>query len=537
MGEKMSFKQKLQVKKESQFQEMLKEQQQNQKEQQELQEELKEHFDEKFLMAKQNINAVEIPKLIQRRAQQVFSKYHVKDIRDMGQNFINLYQKLHQGEKPQDYLTVDPFISSFDIKKDLSSGANDYIYLRDSKLSKVEADALAEKKRQERVQKQKENREKTEKARQNSRQDDEDIDELNIDNRFQQKEQTNEEIIRKQNQENPNQQLLKYNQNMAIAYLLRKLPGTYAVQKRIINEIKKRLPEFQPTSFLDYGAGLGQSSHIINEYYPDLKKQILLEPSTVMRKLGKHITQDIENNLWVDNLARMATIPNTQSFDLILCSFVLEEVPSAYARQLIIDTLWNKLSKNGILIFISPGSPMGSRFTHDVRNHILNNKSESDPYIIAPCAHQGKCPLAQNKETWCHFEQKYYKYKKDVFPKKNTENNYGTEKYSYVVIQKGKNFEFDIDNYEEIQQLETWQQSFSWNRILFPSIKKGGHIILNLCSNEGEYERRIITKSHKEFGPKGYKELKKLNWGDFWRFEKRIPNKFRKEGLRGKRLW
>lgn len=61
--------------------------------------------------------------------------------------------------------------------------------------------------------------------------------------------------------------------------------------------------------------------------------------------------------------------------------------------------------------------------------------------------------------------------------------------------------------------------------------------MVDLCTNDGEFERRTIAKSHKEFGKNGYKELKKLAWGDFWRFEKRIPNKYRKEGPKSKRLW
>jgi ribosomal protein RSM22 (predicted rRNA methylase) len=44
---------------------------------------------------------------------------------------------------------------------------------------------------------------------------------------------------------------------MAIAYLLKKLPGTFAVACRIFVEIKYRQPDFIPKTFLDFGAGLG----------------------------------------------------------------------------------------------------------------------------------------------------------------------------------------------------------------------------------------------------------------------------------------
>jgi len=50
-----------------------------------------------------------------------------------------------------------------------------------------------------------------------------------------------------------------------------------------------------------------------------------------------------------------------------------------------------------------------------------------------------------------------------------------------------------------------------------------------------QLERRIIAKSHGLEG--GYRMAKKLKWGDLWYFPDRVPNKFRKEGRFGKRLW
>jgi ribosomal protein RSM22 (predicted rRNA methylase) len=65
--------------------------------------------------------------------------------------------------------------------------------------------------------------------------------------------------------------------------------------------------------------------------------------------------------------------------------------------------------------------------------------------------------------------------------------------------------------------------------------KKDQHAITDLCTPEGEFERRIIAKSHQDEG--GYRLSRKAKWGDLWRFHKRIPHKFRKAGMWGKRLW
>lgn len=79
------------------------------------------------------------------------------------------------------------------------------------------------------------------------------------------------------------------------------------------------------------------------------------------------------------------------------------------------------------------------------------------------------------------------------------------------------------------------EKSFFWPRLIRPVYKKQRHSIVDLCNTEGHIERRIIAKSHGAEG--GYRKVKKLKWGDLWYFERRVPNKFRKEGRFGKRLW
>mmetsp|Transcript_17926 Transcript_17926/g.30492 ORF Transcript_17926/g.30492 Transcript_17926/m.30492 type:complete len:94 (+) Transcript_17926:1552-1833(+) len=82
-------------------------------------------------------------------------------------------------------------------------------------------------------------------------------------------------------------------------------------------------------------------------------------------------------------------------------------------------------------------------------------------------------------------------------------------------------------------------KSYFWPRIIRPVMKKHQHAIVDMCSplsgKTGLLERRIIAKSHGVEG--GYRMVKKMKWGDLWYFNVRIPNKFRKEGRFGKRLW
>lgn len=126
----------------------------------------------------------------------------------------------------------------------------------------------------------------------------------------------------------------------------------------------------------------------------------------------------------------------------------------------------------------------------------------------------------------------------DVFPKKPNEPDSVNEKYSYLIVRKNKvtpNVEYKNVNAAKSAQ----EKSYFWPRIIRPIMKKHKHTIIDLCSIEsgknGLLDRRIIAKSHGLEG--GYRLAKKMKWGDLWYFTNRIPNKFRKEGKYGKRLW
>jgi len=83
--------------------------------------------------------------------------------------------------------------------------------------------------------------------------------------------------------------------------------------------------------------------------------------------------------------------------------------------------------------------------------------------------------------------------------------------------------------------LSPHEESFFWPRIIRPNIKKQKHILTDLCTPEGTFERRIVAKSHGIEG--GYRKAKKVKWGDLWYFDRHIPHKFRKESKSGPRLW
>lgn len=91
-----------------------------------------------------------------------------------------------------------------------------------------------------------------------------------------------------------------------------------------------RMPNFKPLSMLDYGAGLGSCLWAaVNTYPSTLKRVAAVEPNVAMRKLGKFVTEELNekyNNsvLWVDSLAMIPGSGGEKGrFDLIILGFVL----------------------------------------------------------------------------------------------------------------------------------------------------------------------------------------------------------------------
>ena len=91
-----------------------------------------------------------------------------------------------------------------------------------------------------------------------------------------------------------------------------------------------RVPNFKPESMLDYGAGLGSGLWAaINIFPTSLKRVAAVEPNVSMRKLGKFLTEDLNekyNNsiLWVDSLSMIPGSGGEKGrFDLIVIGFVL----------------------------------------------------------------------------------------------------------------------------------------------------------------------------------------------------------------------
>jgi len=174
--------------------------------------------------------------------------------------------------------------------------------------------------------------------------------------------------------------------------------------------------------------------------------------------------------------------------EVVTLSYVLNEL-SPKERLYVLKRAYSAAEK--LLILIEPGTPEGY-------SHILAARqflTEHGAHIIAPCTQNGLCPIAplyQEGKDWCHFSVriprgKYHRRaKQGALP-------YEDEKYSYLVV-------------------SPLPQPTPETRIIKAPIRKTGHVILDLCTDKGKLERRIISKSEGEI----YLTARDAAWGDEW---------------------
>ena len=325
----------------------------------------------------------------------VFSKHKSSEVREWASKLMQSYQLLHAVEKPMNLDYAKPFSNT-------SNLAN--------MTPKIHVD-LAEQ-REENARKQ---RIKDLLRKHGISENDEILMEEDITQSF----SSSREAIGKEqskSDEQDQQELqefkLFYQREHTVGYLMRKMPYHYQVFKRLLHEVKQRVPHLTQgdakISVLDYGAGLGSGLWAAIHCFGQERiiRTAAVEPNVNMRKLGKFLTQDLDekgNILWTDSLAM---IPGTGGergkFDVVILGYVLQEVSNPRGREMIIEALWQRVKDGGIMILVEPGSPKGFRYVHDFRNWIIA-KERSEACIVAPCPHHSVCPMARHPDLWCNF--------------------------------------------------------------------------------------------------------------------------------------
>lgn len=253
------------------------------------------------------------------------------------------------------------------------------------------------------------------------------------------------------------------NDTEALAYAAARMPATFAA----VEHVFAQMPEAQPASLLDFGAGPGTATLAALARWPGLEAR-LLEPNMPMRAMGQKLLPDA---VWVDAPA---------SSDIVIAAYVLNEIANISAT---IEKLW--AATNDRLVLIDTGTPAGSKMMRDVRVQLI----AAGAYIHAPCPHMAACPFSDPaQEGWCHFSVRLERTKlhKNL---KEAALGYEDEKFTYLIAGRAP-------------RLTEGARVIGYPRI-------GKVMGVPLCLPEGVLTTAQISKRDPR-----YKAAKKIRWGD-----------------------
>jgi ribosomal protein RSM22 (predicted rRNA methylase) len=259
-----------------------------------------------------------------------------------------------------------------------------------------------------------------------------------------------------------------------LAYLVARLPATYAVNAAVLSEVRAAAPDFTPARLLDVGAGPGTATWAARETWLALAHATLTDSNTSFLDLAKKLVPDAEF------LQRSLTTDALPSADLIIASFVIAEIaePSSVIAKLYAAT-------TDMLVLIEPGTPAGFERIRDARAQLI----EQGANVLAPCTHANACPMTGT--DWCHFTQRLPR-SRDHMQAKGANVPYEDERYSYIAVSKSRR-----------------SANEARARVLAPPRETKPGIELKLCTPTG-LENRFTQKRDKQ----AFAIVRRAEWGD-----------------------
>lgn len=255
------------------------------------------------------------------------------------------------------------------------------------------------------------------------------------------------------------------------AYLVTRMPATYAAAFRTLREVKGRLGSRPVKSILDLGAGTGAASLAARYWFPDASLTLLERDAALSQAARLWLPDATVRN---EDIERAALPPH----DLVLAAYSLGELDDVPARK-----LWN--TSQVALVAIEPGTTAGYTLLMRLRAELL----ESGAHIVAPCPAPTPCPL--QPPDWCHFAARVER--SSLHRRiKEAALGYEDEKFSYIALAR-----------EPVDLPQA--------RIIRRPRHEAGLIQLATCTPQGIEEVHATKRNREE-----YRAARHAEWGDPW---------------------
>ncbi len=269
-----------------------------------------------------------------------------------------------------------------------------------------------------------------------------------------------------------------------LAYASVRMPATYAVVRRVLEEVNALLPQASLETLLDLGAGPGTVMWAAAEVLPRLRQVTALENDGALMELGQRLASHssslvLRSAQWLRQ--DIATLPPLEPHDVVVLSYVMGEL-SQEALEPVLLRAWQAARQ--ALILIEPGTPHHFVKVLQARTLMI----QAGAFLVAPCPHALQCPLAAVGD-WCHFSERVERSRLHRHLK-GADLGYEDEKYSYIVAAKIPG--------EPLRA-----------RIVRAPQRHSGHVEFQLCTAEG-LKRETLSRRDGE----RYKKARKLDWGE-----------------------
>jgi ribosomal protein RSM22 (predicted rRNA methylase) len=276
---------------------------------------------------------------------------------------------------------------------------------------------------------------------------------------------------------------------------------------------------------LDLGSGPGTGLWAAALEFPSLERATALERDLQFIAVAQRLCADgaewgeppllLRNTRWITGDLNAALGDEIDgSFDLVLCSYALNELTAAQ-RKALLERLWNGVTLTlpaagaglidrawkgtaGILLLVEPGTKAGFANLNAARSVLLDLGAE----IVAPCPHKMGCPMAAGGD-WCHFAARLER-TAEHRRLKAAELGHEDEKFSYLAVRRPR-VDAEVSGEKENPRKEAAA------RIVRHPCVFSGYAQLALC-RQGEITEARVTRSMKD----DWRRLKRLGWGGLW---------------------
>lgn len=268
-----------------------------------------------------------------------------------------------------------------------------------------------------------------------------------------------------------------------LAYVVTRMPATYAAIHAVLTEVGRRCPGQDSPSLLDLGAGPGTALWAARAVWPSVTEAVLVERDAGMAEIGERLwSRASAARPAVRRIAGdVRRLPKDLTADVVLMSYVAAEL--GLDAPSVLERAWRATRR--ALVVVEAGTPKGAAVVGRARDQGI----ALGGHVALPCPHGRPCPLTGN--DWCHFSVRLSRSSRHRRAKA-ADLGWEDEKFSYVVLARAPG------------------RPAAARILRHPEFRKG-HVALRLCTEHG-LDDDVVSKREGD----RYRAARHARWGDGW---------------------